>query len=92
MTSLSTDQVASVVDDVRMVVAEVLGITDRAAALTAATGLMGSMPELDSMAVAELLAAIEERFGVDVDDAGLTGDVFDTIGSLAAFVAEHQRC
>jgi acyl carrier protein len=92
MTSPSTDQLAGAVDEVRAVVAEVLGITDRAGTLTATTGLLGSMPELDSMAVAELLAAIEDRLGVDVDDADLTGDVFDTIGSLANFVAVHQRC
>jgi acyl carrier protein len=92
MTSPSTDQLASAVDEVRVVVAEVLGITDRAGTLTATTGLLGSMPELDSMAVAELLAAIEDRLGVDVDDADLTSAVFDTIGSLANFVAVHQRC
>ena len=34
--------------------------------MDASTGLLGSLPELDSMAVAELLAAVEHRFGFEV--------------------------
>lgn len=81
----------STLDEVRTLVAEVLGITDRLSSLTEATALLGSMPELDSMAVAELIAAIEEKFGFEVDEADLTADVFDTIGSLSDFVAAHRQ-
>ncbi len=80
----------STLDEVRTLVAEVLGITDRLSSLTEATALLGSMPELDSMAVAELIAAIEEKFGFEVDEADLTADVFDTMGSLSDFVAAHR--
>ena len=62
------------------------GIEDRADSLTAATPLFGSMPELDSMAVVELVVALEQRFGLSVDDDEITGDVFETLGSLSAFV------
>ncbi len=81
----------STLDEVRTLVAEVLGITDRLSSLTEATALLGSMPELDSMAVAELIAAIEEKFGFEVDEADLTADVFDTMASLSDFVAAHRR-
>jgi acyl carrier protein len=81
----------STVDEVRTLIAEVLGITDRLSSLTEATALLGSMPELDSMAVAELIAAIEEKFGFEVDEADLTADVFDTIGTLSDFVAAHRQ-
>lgn len=80
----------STLDEVRTLVAEVLGITDRLSSLTEATALLGSMPELDSMAVAELIASIEEKFGFEVDEADFTADVFDTIGSLSDFVAAHR--
>jgi len=52
----------------------------------AGTELLGSLPELDSMAVVELIYALEERFGVEVDGDEVTADVFETLGSLAAFV------
>jgi acyl carrier protein len=69
----------------------VLGIEDRAAGLTPETRLLGSMPELDSLAVVELVTAVEERFGISVDDSALTADAFETIGTLAAFVDENRR-
>ncbi len=79
----------STLEEVRLLVAEVLGITDRLESLTESTALLGSMPELDSMAVAELIAAIEDRFGFEVDEEDFTADIFDTIGSLSDFVAAH---
>lgn len=81
----------STFDEVRALVAEVLGISGRLESLTETTALLGSMPELDSMAVAELIAAIEEKFGFEVDEADFTADIFDTIGSLSDFVAAHRR-
>ena len=81
----------STLDEVRSLIAEVLGITDRLESLTESTALLGSMPELDSMAVAELIAAIEDRFGFEVDEEDFTADVFDSIGSLSAFVAAHRQ-
>jgi acyl carrier protein len=80
----------STLDEVRVLVADVLGITDRLDTLTETTALLGSMPELDSMAVAELIASIEEKFGFEVDEADLRADVFDTIGTLTDFVAAHR--
>jgi acyl carrier protein len=81
----------STLDEVRALVAEVLGITDRLASLTESTALLGGMPELDSMAVAELIAAIEDRFGFEVDEEDFTADIFDTIGSLSDFVAARRQ-
>jgi acyl carrier protein len=52
----------------------------------ARTKLFGSLPEFDSMAVVSIVAAIEDQFGVAIQDDELTADVFATLGSLAAFV------
>ena len=73
-------------DDVKAVLVSVLGIEDRAATIDAGTPLLGSLPELDSMAVLELVAALEQRFGVSIDDDDVTAEVFDTLGSLAGLI------
>lgn len=78
-------------DHVKDVVVTTLGIQDRADALHAATPLFGSLPELDSLAVVQLVYALEERFGLTIDDDEITGDLFETLGSLAAFVETRLR-
>jgi acyl carrier protein len=75
-------------EDVKAVVVSVLGIEDRAATINAGTPLLGSLPELDSMAVLELVAALEQRFGVTIDDDDVTAEVFETLQTLAALVDE----
>jgi acyl carrier protein len=74
------------VDDVKAVVIETLGVEDRAGTLDASTPLLGSVPELDSMAVLELLLALEHRFGITTEDDDVTAEVFETLASLTAFV------
>jgi acyl carrier protein len=80
------DLTSTTLDDVKAVVVSTLGIEDRADTLSASTPLLGGLPELDSMAVVELVAALEVRFGFEVSDDEITGEVFETLGSLAAFV------
>ena len=72
---------------VRAVLAHVLGIEDRESALDRDTALLGELPELDSLAVVELATALEDRFDIVIDDDDFTGEVFETLGSLADFVA-----
>jgi acyl carrier protein len=75
------------IDAVKAVVVETLGVEDRADALDAHTPLLGSLPELDSMAVLELVLELEQRFGITIEGEDVTADVFETLGSLAAFIA-----
>jgi acyl carrier protein len=79
----------SLLNQVRLLLGDVLGLGPRASALTAQTALLGSLPELDSMAVATILAAMEERFGIVLDDSQISADIFQTLGSLTAFVRAH---
>ena len=76
--------------EVKAVLVDTLGIADRAASIDATTELLGNLPELDSMAVLELVAALEQRFGITVDDEDVTAEVFETLDSLTAFVAEKR--
>ncbi len=77
----------AVQDGVIDVLADTLGIQERAASFDAQTPLFGSLPELDSLAVLELVTALEERFGFTMDDDEFEGEIFETVGSLSGFVA-----
>ena len=81
---------SSTVDDVKHVLVDTLGIEDRAASIDASTQLFGSLPELDSLAVLELVTALEERFDIVIDDSDFSGEVFETLGSLTSFVDQRR--
>lgn len=74
------------VEQLKSLLGEALGIGDRAAALGAASPLLGSVAELDSAAVIHVITGLEERFGISIDDDEIDASLFDTVGSLAAFV------
>jgi acyl carrier protein len=77
-------------DRVKIVIVKTLKIDDRADRLEASTELFGSMPELDSMAVVALAVALEREFDFEIDDEDFTGEVFETIGTLAEFVEQRK--
>ncbi len=65
---------------------EILSLNGRAASFTTNTSLLGAIPELDSMVVVALITAMEEHFGIAVDDDEIDGPIFATVGSLVEFV------
>jgi acyl carrier protein len=79
------------IDAVKAVVVETLSVEDRADAIDASTPLFGALPELDSMAVLELVLELEQRFEIEIDGDDVTAEVFETLASLAAFVDSKQR-
>ena len=71
---------------VRAVLVDVLALSPaRVASFDADTRLFGALPELDSMAVANLLAELEDRLGIRVEDEEVDGDLFATFGALLRF-------
>ncbi len=78
---------AQLVDDtIRAVLRDVLGISqDRVYAFTDATPLFGSLPELDSMAVAGVLTELEDRLAIVIEDDEVDGEMLETFGALARF-------
>lgn len=78
----------TITETVVRVLDESLGLNGRTASFTRNTVLLGAIPELDSMAVVALLAALEEHFDVLVDDDDIDGSTFATVGSLIDFVTE----
>ena len=75
-------------DDVKNILADVLSLGDAKDSLTADSALLGSIPELDSMAVVNLITALEEHFGIVIDDDEISATTFETLGSLTAFVQQ----
>ncbi len=75
-------------EDVKQIIGDVLQIGDRVDQFTADTALLGSIPEFDSMAVVSILTAFEDRFGVFVDDDEVSAEIFESVGSLQAFLTE----
>jgi acyl carrier protein len=81
-----TSQIQTIDSTVRAIMRDVLGLSvERADALTADSGLFGTLPELDSMAVAGLLTELEDRLGIIVDDDEVDGDLLETFGGLVRF-------
>ncbi|MGO8609117.1 acyl carrier protein [Rhizobium johnstonii] len=50
--------------------------------------MFGALPELDSFGVVALVAALEDRFDITIDDDEFGADLFETVGTLASFVDE----
>jgi len=75
-------------EEVKNIVADVLSLGDARHSMDAGSGLLGSIPELDSMAVVTLITALEEHFGIVVEDDEIGASTFETLGSLAAFVQQ----
>jgi acyl carrier protein len=73
-------------NDVKQVLGETLQLGDRTNGFTADTPLFGAIAEFDSMAVVTVVTALEERFGIFIEDDEIEAEVFATVGSLAAFV------
>lgn len=76
-----------VLKEVLRVLDEVLSLAGRSAGFSRDTALLGAIPELDSMAVVSLITALEDQFGLVVDDDDIDGSTFATVGSLSDFVS-----
>lgn len=68
---------------------EALHLQGQALAFDVNTPLLGSLPELDSMAAVALITGLENHFGVTFDEADLNADTFATVGSLRRLVQAY---
>ena len=75
-----------VINTVKLVLSNTLDIGARIDEFEASTPLFGSVPELDSLSVVYLITALEEKFGIVIEDDEISAAVFETVGSLANFV------
>ena len=73
-------------EEVKNIVGEVLHLGDRITLLSEQSPLLGALPELDSMSVINLIAALESHFDIVVHDDEISASSFATLGALAEFV------
>lgn len=76
------------IDEVKTVLGGALQLGARVQSMVASTPLLGAIPELDSMAVVSLIAALEEHFGIAVSDDEIGAATFATLGTLSDFVEQ----
>lgn len=76
----------NIADKVKTILDEALSLGGRSAEWTDDTALLGSLPELTSIAVVTVLLALEEEFGIVFADDELDADTFATVGSLTRFI------
>ena len=75
-------------EEVKNILSDVLSLGERKNSLSENSILLGSIPELDSMAVVNVITALEEHFGISVDDDEISARTFETVGSLTRFVQQ----
>ena len=76
------------IEEVRNILSDVLSLGERRSSLNEDSPLLGAIPELDSMAVVNVITALEEHFDITVDDDEISAKTFETVGRLAQFVEQ----
>jgi acyl carrier protein len=79
-------------ETLRQILGEVLQLDDRVDQLDAHSPLLGAIPEFDSMAVVNVIGAIEDQFAIEIDDDDISAEAFETLGSLVDFVQSKRQC
>lgn len=64
---------------------------DESVPLTEDTYLMGGFPEFNSLTITTLIVEIEDNIGCEVSDDEISGEIFETVGSLAEFVQQKMN-
>lgn len=89
---LARDDQSTVDATLRTLLADILGLpAKRISAFDPDTELFGALPEFDSLAVANLLTGIEERYSVVIEDDDVEAEDFMTYGRLLKFVERKTR-
>jgi acyl carrier protein len=78
----------TVIDGVKRVLQEALQLGNRVDTFDESTALFGSLPEFDSMAVVTVVAGLEERFDIEIDDDDITAEIFESVGTLTRLIQE----
>lgn len=73
-------------EEVKNILCTVLSITDRKDSLSEESSLLGNIPELDSMAVVNVITALEEHFNIVIEDDEINSKIFETLGTLTYFI------
>lgn len=78
-------------EKLRGLLRETLNLGSRGDLLTPDSRLLGALPELDSMAVVGVVAAIESDYGIKIAGHELSAELFSTAGTLNEFISQKLR-
>ena len=71
----------------RKVVRSCLQLGGEADNFDRSTQLLGGFPEFNSLTITAIIATLEDELDCEIDDTEITGELFETVGTLADFVA-----
>ena len=72
--------------EIKELALNILQIHASADSITIDAPLLGHIPEFDSMSVVAILTAVEDQYGVAIDDDEVSADVFESWRTLTEFV------
>ncbi|MCO6427235.1 acyl carrier protein [Nitrosomonas communis] len=75
-------------EEIKSILATTLNLGERKNSLTEDSVLLGNIPELDSIAVVNVITALEEYYDISVNDDEISAKTFETLGSLTRFVEQ----
>lgn len=76
---------------VKKLLDECLHLEGRSSSWNKQTTLLGSLPELDSLAIVEVISGIEKEFQFAIEDDDINADVMATLGSLTTFIEQKTK-
>jgi acyl carrier protein len=71
---------------VKDILQHALHLGEEVASFSNSTSLLGSLPELDSIGVVNIITMIEDQLGCSIEDDEINAEVFETFGSLVSFI------
>jgi len=71
---------------VRRVLIDTLELAQKPEDLNRDTQLFGALPELAPFGVVQLVAELEDHFGITIDDDEFGAELFETVGTLSDFI------
>lgn len=74
------------ISDIVQIIGTVIGDSAMVGCVDEDTQLLGTMPEMDSMAIVNVILALEAHYGFHVDDEEVEHSIFESVGSLFHFV------
>ena len=77
-------------DIARDILSTSLQLGSRASQLNASTQLLGGFAEFNSLTITTIITAIEEQLDCSIDDSEISGEIFETVGTLAEFISRKM--
>ena len=71
----------------RKILRSCLQLGSQADAFDRNTQLLGGLPEFNSLTITAIVAEVEDELDCEIDDAEISAEIFETMGSLADFIA-----